>query len=217
MTRDPRLDTLRTNDPAATAAPSLDDRAEADLQRIVGTPVGSLGEVRRPAPVRRSRRRLAVAVAAGGALVAGVAVAVPLVGGGETASPAYAVTDAGDGKITFTIYRTEDADGLERRLAQAGVRAEVVYFPRGMRCERTPQGIGFDGHWSLTDNWDGQRSHGMSYTLKPADFKDATLVIQDLDLNAPPPPQADPGRVAGSSMGFLRTGTFGPCVLTPLR
>lgn len=216
MTRISRMDTLRTNDPAAHAAPSLDARAETDLQRIVGIPVeaGSFGDIRRSTPVLRSRRRLAVAVAAGGALVAGVAVAVPLVGGGETASPAYAVTDAGDGRITLTIYRAEDADGLERRLAQAGLRAEVVYFPRGMHCERSPRGVGFDGQWSKTDNWDGQRSHGISYTLKPADFKDATLVIEQSDSNATAAGQP----VAFSNkMGFLKNGTFGPCILTPTR
>ncbi|WP_433005567.1 hypothetical protein [Kribbella sp. CA-294648] len=211
------MDTLRTNDPAADAALSLDARAEADLQRIVGIPAeaGSVGGVGHPSPVLRSRRRLAVAVAAGGALVAGVAVAAPLVGGGETASPAYAVTDAGNGKITVTIYRAEDADGLERRLAQAGLRAEVVYFPRGMHCERSPHGVGFDGQWSSTDNWDGQRSHGTSYTLKPADFEGATLVIEQSDSNATVP--GKPARAFSNKMGFLKNGTFGPCVLTPTR
>jgi hypothetical protein len=211
------MDALRRNDPAAGAAPSLGASAEADLQRIVGIPAdaGSVGDIGQPRPVRRSRRRLAVAVAAGGALVAGVAVAVPLVGGGETASPAYAVTDAGNGKITVTIYRAEDAEGLERRLAQAGLRAEVVYFPRGMRCERSPRGVGFDGQWSSTDNWDGQRSHGISYTLKPAEFKDATLVIEQSDSNATA--QGQPTVVSSNKMGFLKTGTFGPCVLTPTR
>lgn len=211
------MDALRRNDPAASAAASLDARAEADLQRIVGIPAeaGSFGDVRQSSPVRRSRRRLTVAVAAGGALVAGVAVAVPLVGRGETATPAYAVTDAGNGKITVTIYRMEDAEGLERRLAQAGLRAEVVYFPRGMHCERSPRGVGFDGQWSLTDNWDGQRSHGISYTLKPAEFKDATLVIEQLDENAKAP---GPRTIISSiKMGFLKNGTFGPCVLTPMR
>lgn len=216
MTRTSRMDTLRTNDPAANTAPSLDARAEADLQRIVGIPAGagSVGDVRHPTPVLRSRRRLTVAIAAGGALVAGVAVGVPLLGGGESASPAYAVTDAGDGKITVTIYRAEDAEGLERRLAQAGLRAEVVYFPRGMRCERSPRGVGFDGQWSKTDNWDGQRSHGISYTLKPAEFKDATLVIEQSDSNATAPGQPV---VFSNRMGFLKNGSFGPCVLTPLR
>ncbi|NEA31282.1 hypothetical protein [Streptomyces sp. SID13031] len=217
MTRISRMDTLRSNDPAANAAPSLDARAEADLQRIIGIPAegGSVGDVRQPSPVRRSRRRLAVAVAAGGALVAGIVVAAPLVGGGETASPAYAVTDAGNGKITVTIYRAEDADGLERRLAQAGLRAEVVYFPRGMRCERSPRGVGFDGQWSSADNWDGQRSHGISYTLKPSEFKDATLVIEQSNSNATAPGQ--PTVLFSNRMGFLKNGTFGPCVLTPMR
>ncbi|GAB2584339.1 hypothetical protein [Kribbella endophytica] len=218
MNRTARLDTLRAYDPAAQAPLTLDARAEADLRRIVGTHDELPSTVRRPrrrltAGGPLPRRRLAVALTAGGALVAAVAVAVPMIGGEQTTSPAYAVTDAGDGTISVTVYRMEDPEGLERRLAQAGLRAEIVYFAPGLRCERTPRGVGFPGQWSTTDNWDGRQSPGQTWTLKPADFKDATFVLEATDNRLP----AQGDWVTGTKMGFLTTGTFGPCVLKPVR
>ncbi|GAB3819756.1 hypothetical protein [Kribbella italica] len=211
MKRTARLDTVRAHDPATRVPLTLDPRAEADLQRIVGGPVDSLDEAWQPAPVRRSRRRPAVAFAAGGALVAGFAVAVPLMGGGETTSPAYAVTKADDGAITVTIYREEDAEGLERRLAEAGVRAEVAYLRPGWRCERTPQGIGPEGetHFAITAPVNGQPRNGISYTFKSAEYKDYTLMIGRPVL---PPDTAEKRQYGPLGMSFLKTGTFGPCV-----
>lgn len=74
-----------------------------------------------PAP-RKTRRRwrwAAVPVAAAGAAIAvGVALMQP--------TAAYAVTES-DGEVLVTIHRLDDAEGLERALAEHGVEAEVDY------------------------------------------------------------------------------------------
>ena len=184
---------------------TFEDELLAELRTVVAE---------RSEPVRRSRprHRAVLALAACALLAGGAAVGVPLVGGEQAASPAYAVTNAGDGEVTVTIYLPEDADGLERRLAQAGVTAEVEYHPSDQRCERTPRGVGFAGYFSATDNWDGERSHGISYTLKPADFKDATLMIE-----ASLPTNATTNKARTYSFGFKKSGSFGPCILKPAR
>jgi hypothetical protein len=212
MKRTARLETVRAHDPATQVPLTLDTRAEAELQRIVGSPADSLDEVWRPAPVRRSWRRPAVAFAAGGALVAGFAVAVPLLGGGETTSPAYAVTKADDGTTTVTIYREEDAEGLERRLAEAGVLAEVVYLRQGWWCERTPRGIGPEGVTHFGSVTTAQPKDGISFTFKSAEYEGYTLMIQPPVL---PPDTAAVRHYGGVGVYFLKTGTFGPCVQQP--
>ena len=182
---------------------TFEDELLAELRTVVAE---------RSEPVRRSRprRRAVLAFAACASLAGGAAVGVPLVGGEQAASPAYAVTNTGDGEVTVTIYLPEDADGLERRLAQAGVTADVEYYSSDQRCDRTPRGVGFAGYFSATDNWDGERSHGISYTLKPADFKDATLLIE-----AALPTNATTNMVRIYSFGFKKTGSYGPCILKP--
>ncbi|WP_206055951.1 hypothetical protein, partial [Nocardioides sp.] len=79
------------------------------------------------------RRRIAalatVAVAAGSVAV-GALVLRP--------DPAFAVQTEADGDVVVTIASLEDADGLERALAEHGVEAEVSYDPNGPRIEKVP-------------------------------------------------------------------------------
>lgn len=80
---------------------------------------------RTPGPVRstRARRwRWAAVPAAAAAAVTAVVVAVS----GPT--PAYAVDESGD-DVVVTVYRLDDAAGLERALREHGVAAEVDYDP----------------------------------------------------------------------------------------
>lgn len=99
-----------------------------------------LRELRTHVADRSSRRRSVRRRAAGAAIAAAAAAAVVVtgVGGGVTASPAYAVEHAPDGDVVVTINRLEDAAGLEAALATQGVDAEVSYRPTSGAAGRPP-------------------------------------------------------------------------------
>jgi hypothetical protein len=87
-----------------------------------------------PQPATAWRRR-GPRLALGGS-VALVAVAVALIvsaGGGNTPA-AFAVEPQEGGGVTIKIYSLEDASGLERALAQAGIRSQVTWLPAGTVC-----------------------------------------------------------------------------------
>jgi hypothetical protein len=84
-----------------------------------------------PAPqARTSRRRPYGRFAAAGTGVAAViaAVAIFASSGGNTPS-AYAVETQANGMVTVDIKSLKDAEGLEQKLNEAGVPAEVNYTP----------------------------------------------------------------------------------------
>src|SRR5918994_1024348 len=120
-----------------TVQPSgrFEERLLAELRRVVeegAIPAGApTSAAPRSAPPRR-RRPLALA----GGLAAAAAVAsvagLALTGGGDQA--AWAVTSNGDGTVTVKINSLSDADGLERKLASAGVPALVQFLPAGKVC-----------------------------------------------------------------------------------
>ncbi|PRX95787.1 hypothetical protein [Allonocardiopsis opalescens] len=79
------------------------------------------------------RPRLALV---GGAAVATVGLTAGAFAlGGLGAAPAYAVEPQPDGSITVEVAEPTDAEGLERALAEHGVRAEVDHLPAGMVCQ----------------------------------------------------------------------------------
>lgn len=78
----------------------------------------------------RSRPRLAVGAGAALAIAAG---ALIISSGGDSTSKAFAVEEQ-DGGVTIKVYSPEDAAGLERALAEAGVRSQVTWLPAGMTC-----------------------------------------------------------------------------------
>ncbi len=89
-------------------------------------------------------RRLAPRLVFGGAAVAAVAAGVLAVssGTGDTSS-AFAVEPQGDGVVRVEISSLSDADGLEKALGEAGVKADVSYLAAGMACREprfTPSG-----------------------------------------------------------------------------
>ena len=86
-----------------------------------------------PAPRRAPRRRLKVVVAGAVATAAATVAAVGLIGGGPTASPAFAVDVNPDGSVDVAVFRLDDAHGLEVALAQHGIDATVQFVP-------TPEG-----------------------------------------------------------------------------
>lgn len=89
-----------------------------------------------PAAARRTSRRWAYA---GSGVAAAAVAAFGLSTLGSTA--AYAVDEEGDGDIVITIRELDDADGLERALAEHGIEAEVDYDSEGIggvRIESAP-------------------------------------------------------------------------------
>jgi hypothetical protein len=91
-------------------------------------------------------RRLAPRLVFGGAGVAAVAAGVLAVssGTGDTSS-AFAVEPQADGMVRVEISSLSDAQGLEKALGEAGVKADVSYLAAGMTCREprfTPKGGG---------------------------------------------------------------------------
>lgn len=88
----------------------------------------------------RSARRFAASIAIAAALVVGLVVVLPTVGGDGARNRAFAVTENADGTVTVEIRSIEDAEGLERQLAESGVPAAVYYLPAGKVCNPRQQG-----------------------------------------------------------------------------
>jgi hypothetical protein len=85
------------------------------------------------------RRKLMLAGAIAAASALAVTAGLPFVDGGgvPTAvgpSAAYAVTANDNGTVTVEINALREAEGLERKLRQAGVPAVVRYLPPGNAC-----------------------------------------------------------------------------------
>ncbi|HEU4658361.1 MAG TPA: hypothetical protein VFR97_12585, partial [Capillimicrobium sp.] len=73
-----------------------------------------------------------------GLAVGAAAATVVVATGGDGSAPAYAVERQGDGSVSVTIRSLSDADGLERELRAAGLRAEVAALPAGETCDIAP-------------------------------------------------------------------------------
>jgi hypothetical protein len=144
----------------------------------------------RPARPLLWRRRSVVSIASAGALAIGAAVGVPLLGGSSTApsaSAAFELTTNDDGTITVTIYRFDDADGLEAQLADYGVPADVTYTPYGKHCQADRYELSPTQHQVDVDNPTpagvplNMNDVELSFTLRPADFQpDETLVVENV-------------------------------------
>jgi hypothetical protein len=118
----------------------FEERLLAELRRVVAEGPGPVA-ARTPLARRHARlwRRRPLTVA-GGLAAAGAAatIAVLSLDGGQSA--AWAVTSNADGTVTVKINSLSDADGLERKLAAAGVPALVQYLPAGKACADRPRG-----------------------------------------------------------------------------
>jgi hypothetical protein len=141
----------------------------------------------RPARARLWRRGSVVSVASAGALAIGAVIGLPLLGGSRTApsaSAAFELTTNDDGTITVTIYRFDDADGLEALLADHGVQADVTHVPNGEHCQPDRYELSPTQHPVGVDNPTpagvplNMSDVELSFTLRPADFQpDETLVV----------------------------------------
>ncbi|TXL60796.1 hypothetical protein [Aeromicrobium terrae] len=84
-----------------------------------------LAELRTVVADRRPQRRARTLTLGGLAASVAAAVGIGLAVGGS--SPAFAVEKQADGDVVVTVHRFDDADGLERALADQGVTADVDY------------------------------------------------------------------------------------------
>jgi hypothetical protein len=88
-----------------------------------------------PVGVRsRWTTRTALTIGVAAVLATAVAVVLPTVGGEQSRSTAYAVTEANDGKVTIDILDISDAEGLERKIEEHGIAASVHYLPQDKLC-----------------------------------------------------------------------------------
>ncbi|MGW2150852.1 hypothetical protein ACWCOT_41540 [Nonomuraea bangladeshensis] len=85
--------------------------------------------------LRRARPRRRVVTGPRLLVAAGVAaglVVTPLISG--TGTSAYAVAESPDGTVMVTVNELRDPSGLEAKLAEAGVKADVTFLAPAMRC-----------------------------------------------------------------------------------
>jgi hypothetical protein len=90
-----------------------------------------------PMPAERRKPRWKARLAVSGALAAAAAVAAAMVlpaGSPGGAPPAFAVTENTDGEIVVDITDIRDAAGLERKLEEHGLKADVRYTPQNKVC-----------------------------------------------------------------------------------
>lgn len=189
---------------------TFEDKLLGELKQVVAERAAP------PEPRRRWKPRLVLASAVAATTAACVAGSVILA---DRASPAWAVTPQPDGWVSVTIYDHRDADGLERRLEELGIPAEVDYLPPGQTCkhpryedsvaERT--GLLMSIRRPSVMPTDGTRIQVWPVALGPDD----TLVIEtaagydeDEDDNVPL-------SVIRDHIG-IATGPVAPCELVPL-
>lgn len=110
--------------------PQPDPQLDAFESRLLAELRGKVSDQARTSPApRHGRRRLALLTGAAAAAVAGVAF-VPGLG----TVPAYSVSEGNPGEVRVEINRPEDAAGLERALAEHGIKADVTYLRDLAEC-----------------------------------------------------------------------------------
>lgn len=133
-----------------------------------------LAEIREDTP-RRFGWRPRLAFVAAGALALGAAtVAVPVLTD-DTSNPAYAVTSSG-GDVEVKVFELRDADGLERRLAEEGIKADVTFHPWGKRCKQPRYEKA--GTSPFRDHTDTTTDVEIAFWIDQAAAKGGTVVIE---------------------------------------
>ncbi len=149
----------------------------------------------RSATQPRRRKPLLVAVAAAATVAASVGAVVFGLGPGgpAPASAAYSVSTQADGDVVVKIRRLDDAEGLERALAEHGITAKLSYGGETDACIQFPADDE-EGPCSVRDaqdpgsgpelNTEPDRS-GPSVEALPADPGDADVDPCGFGENAP--------------------------------
>lgn len=110
----------------------FEDRLLDELKTVVRTRAEERGGAH--GTMRRRRRALAGGLGAAAAGAAGVAGVVSFTMVGPAASPAWSVEEGENGKVTVSIDKWQDLDGLERELGKYASHALVQVAPVGKAC-----------------------------------------------------------------------------------
>jgi hypothetical protein len=113
---------------------NFEERLLDELKAVVarrGAEQAVSAEAAAHSTARRRAPRLAVGAVAVLAAAAGVLV---FNSGSDHTSKAFAVEPQEGGGVTIRVYSPEDAAGLERALAEAGIRSQITWLPAGMTC-----------------------------------------------------------------------------------
>jgi hypothetical protein len=173
---------------------------------------------------RGGRRRVAVGLAAAVTLAAGTAIAVPLIGGDKTATSAaaaYTVTATSTGAFELTLNPTQTAEDLQRALEKTGLKAEVKFLKTGEYCRRRPAGQSSTPSHILIRQWFLHNLSSKGAKVDPAPYRGWTIIVEAsgkhgvIDPTDPKPGLTlNLGTRAPLAIDFLRTGSFGPCVVS---
>ena len=148
--------------------------------------------------VRHARRGPRLVVGTGVAL-AGLGVALVLVLGATSTTPAFAVTRNHDGTVTISIKRSSGIAGANARLHELGIRATVTQRPPG-GCQPTvsiPMG--------------GQGAPESAANAASAHWRiDPSKVPAGHQLVLTPPPTPPPAGNSGNSGNGGNNGSEGP-------
>lgn len=165
----------------------------------------------RSAHLDRRRGPWAIAAAAAAA-VAGALALVPTL----QAEPAWAVSSSGDGRVDVQVNRIEDADGLERALADEGIAADVTYLADGGRC--APGRYTAVPSSGVTVSVGSDQSFQIS--IPPGEVPDGAVLVIAASSVPLPDVQHDDG--ARSTDGFrtwvdvgVSSGAVDDCVVVP--
>lgn len=162
-----------------------------------------LAEIREHAP-RRFDWRPRLALAAAGALALGAAtVAVPVMTD-DTGKPAYAVTSS-DGDVEVKLFEIRDADGLERRLAEEGIKADVTFYPWNKRCKQPRYEKAATS--PFPDHTDTTTDVEINFWIDRAAAKGGTVVIEASR------PDSTRSRMSSWRTPGFTTGSVRPCEL----
>ena len=121
----------------------------------------------------------------------------------------------------MTIYRFDDADGLEAQLADHGVQADVTQVPYGEHCQPDRYELSPTQHHVGVDNPTpagvplNVNDVELSFTLRPADFQpDETLVVANEWAGADTdPPKAGAVQLSQLVRFVTAIGPVEPCEL----
>ena len=197
----------------------FEERLLSELRRVVIEESSSASAPAAPAPIARVRfgwaRRLGLAGGLAAVVAIGLAAVLPI-GGGNGASAAFAVTQNADGTVTVQIIALRDAEGLERKLRDAGVPALVQYLPAGKACEGVRVNrSGRDPAPHLVDSVVQMNDDGsIRFTIDKSEHPGQTLVVRTQDFAPGQPLPGQPGDApeAASSVGVsFEYGTVRPC------
>lgn len=173
------------------------DEPEAERALAARQPSGNLKRARR-APL-----------AAGGlVLVGALLVAVLMLTGGTSATPAYAVALNADGSVTLTLNEVLGVTGANEALEKLGVRVRIARVEAGCAATADPiHGPGEPSGQQLMSMVEPQRTAGEGWTIHPDAIPQGDTVLITAQLANGGRPVIFRGKAitaVGSSIGLYR-------------